>query len=468
MRWHLRGERVRTTVAVVASAFLALIVGLLSNLAATYIAPQYASRPNLIYTVLLLTFLLSLPVAIYLALHVNTKDRGPEPERASVAPTNQAPDRSPIASEVSMLPDRPFRRLVGRDSQLDAAMSVFRDPDGERIVAVDGMGGIGKTALAYELVEHLRHEKAVDTVVWQTAPRMSAIMGIAAGLTFDSVVDTVCRHLGATDIPLLGEPGRTESVLRLLRERRVLIVLDNLEAARQPQDELVLRLRQVLGSSRALLTSRIRFKGNVHAIHLTGLESTEAAALARNEAQEKGIGRVLELPESALKQVARATGGSPLAIKLVVGQLGYLPLGVVLDQLAQVTLPVGSSDEDDYVRFYKSIFLPSWQLLSSGAQEVLIGMTHFAPNVGGTLEAIGATTGNEQKELVRHIDALWHLSFVEIADSGRPERIRYLLHPLTQYFVLSDIVKVEPSSVSSADGPGNPSRASSDSADPVP
>jgi len=52
--------------AVIISAVLSLLVGLLSNLAATYLAPGFASRPWLVYGVLILTFVIALPVTIYL------------------------------------------------------------------------------------------------------------------------------------------------------------------------------------------------------------------------------------------------------------------------------------------------------------------------------------------------------------------------------------------------------------------
>jgi len=62
--------------AVIISAVLSLLVGLFSNLAATYLAPSFAARPWLVYGVLTLTFVIALPVTIYLFLRSLPGDNG--------------------------------------------------------------------------------------------------------------------------------------------------------------------------------------------------------------------------------------------------------------------------------------------------------------------------------------------------------------------------------------------------------
>lgn len=128
-------------------------------------------------------------------------------------------------------------------------------------------------------------------------------------------------------------------------------------------------------------------------------------------------------------------------MKLVIGQLIRLPLDVVLNNLKDVTLS-SENQESEYVRFYKSIFMPSWKLLSDEAQHLLIAMANFAPNVGGTYEAIQATSELSDDILSQNIDELWRFSFLDVGKAGSLKKVRYYLHALTQYFVLSDIVKV--------------------------
>ena len=78
-------------------------------------------------------------------------------------------------------------------------------------------------------------------------------------------------------------------------------------------------------------------------------------------------------------------------MKLVVGQLIHLPLDIVLSNSKEIHFD-SDNQENEYVRFYKAIFMPSWKLLSEDAQRLLISMANFVPNIGGTYEAIKATS----------------------------------------------------------------------------
>jgi hypothetical protein len=215
-----------------------------------------------------------------------------------------------------------------------------------------------------------------------------------------------------------------------------------METAGQPQNEIAHHLLPLLGRSKVMMTSRQRFQGEVYSIHLTGLDEDGSVAFVRQEAEEKRIERVKWAETAELAKIARDTGGSPLALKLVVGQLDFLDLSTVLSQLQQVQVPKDVSEEDEYINFYRGIFLPSWSLLSEASQVLLISMAHFAPNVGGTPEAIAAVSDLTGAELGQCIRALWRLSFLEVGHTPTLKQIRYYLLTLTQYFVLSDIVKV--------------------------
>lgn len=434
--------------AVILSAVLSLIVGLLSNLAATYLAPSLATWPWLVYGALGLTFVISLPITIYLFRYSLRKANGDAAEPAEDAPPLSAQRRLADSSELSAshLPGKSYRELVGRDALIGEIMAALRDPAGKWIVAVDGMGGIGKTALAREVADRCLAENLFDVVVWEQAPRedlTGANRRNGAGtMTFETVLDAIGRQLGALDVPRLKGAEKEARVQALLRSQRVLVTLDNLETAREPQNEIARRLLPLLGPSKALLTSRHRFEGDLYAIHLGGLEEDAAMQLIRREAEEKGIERVAKAQSEELREIAQTTGGSPLALKLVVGQLDRLPMDVVLNQLREIQIPEGETDEDDYVRFYKFIFLPSLRLLFDDSKELLISMAHFAPNIGGTYEAVKATSNLPDEALRRSIDELWRLSFLEVGESPSLKQTRYYLHALTQYFVLSDIVQV--------------------------
>lgn len=351
----------------------------------------------------------------------------------------------PDSLEQSQLPSKGYRQLVGRGRLLDEAMSALRDPHGRSILAVDGMGGIGKTAFARELVTRCIEEHLFTAIAWESVPKtefsQESGIGVAGLTTFDTILDAIGRQLGIATALNGSKEERQERLRAVLRNQHILLVLDNLETANESQSAIASKLQHYLNPSKAILTSRTRFTGEVYVINVPGLDEPGALALIRQDAGEKGIRRIEEAKLGELERIADATGGSPLALKLVVGQLGHLPLEAVLSQLRDVKLPLGANDESDYYRFYRFIFSPSWQLLSHQGKELLIAMAHFSPGLGGTLDAVRTTSHINDTELVRCIDELWRLSFLEVGGSIGLEEVRYYLHALTQYFVLSDIVR---------------------------
>jgi hypothetical protein len=342
----------------------------------------------------------------------------------------------------SNLPGKSYSELVGRDDVLEEIITALRDPSGRLIVAIDGVGGIGKTALAREIAEHCILGHFFDAVIWDQPLNKSQELQSAKGtLRFETILDSIARQLGALDVPRLKDSEKEIRVKTLLHTQRVLIVLDNLSASEESQIEILHRLDPLLNPSKVLITSRHRFQGNVYTIHLTGLDEDGSLRFIHKEAQGKNIKDVANAKSSELKQIAEATGGLPLVLKLIVGQLEHLPLKVVLDELRTIR-PSIDSDKSEYVLFYKSIFSPFWKRLSSDAKMLLIAMTTFSPSIGGTFEAVKAVSDLGADELVRSIDELYLAGFLEISDSSSERKVRYYLHALTYHFLLSDIVKL--------------------------
>jgi hypothetical protein len=429
-------RKTRVAIAFIVSAVLSLLVGLLSNLAATYLAPSFADKSWLIYVALGVTFVLALPISLYLLLRTLPED----------VPTQPVVTEGLTAPHVALpkLPSKSYRHLIGRDAVIGDVMAALRDPAGKWMIGVDGMGGIGKTALAREIAERSTSERLFDFIVWEQAPKETTLSGRGrlSTLTCEGVLDAIARQLGSDEVPKLRGAEKESRIRGLLQKHRVLVVLDNLETAKDSQDEIARKLKSLLNSSKALLTSRHRFKDEVYGVHLIGLDEDATLRYMRQEAEDKNISRVITAQSEELGLIYESTGGSPLALKLVIGQLNRLPLDTVLTQLRSIRMPEPDSNDDDYTRFYKGIFMRSWKLLTKDSQNLLISMSHFAPGVGGTLDAIKATSRLAEKALTQSLDELWRMSFLEVGETPTLTTIRYYLHPLTQYFVLSDIVKI--------------------------
>lgn len=339
------------------------------------------------------------------------------------------------------LPPRQYRDFVGRQFQLDDIENALNDTLGKWIIAIDGIGGIGKTALAREITERMLANKSFEKIVWEQSPKDIVITNPSRGLTYDGVLDAIAYQLDAFELLQVVGKEKEERVKNLLHTHKTLVVLDNLETAHDTQNSIIERLSKILSFSKAVLTSRHRFSGEVYPVHLTGLIQDDAIDLIRREGKNKNVTQIEKAEIDDLRKLVLAASASPLALKLVVGQLGHLPLDVVLEQLSLIHIPQDGAEEDDYTSFYKGIFMPSWKLLSNNSQNLLVTMAIFPAGIGGTFDAIREISDISSATLTHSIDELWKLSFLEVEQTSSLKNTRYYLHALTQNFVLSDIVK---------------------------
>ncbi|WP_379528579.1 ATP-binding protein [Nonomuraea purpurea] len=202
--------------------------------------------------------------------------------------------------------------FVGRTREL----AVLDDSGTVVIAAIDGMAGVGKTALAV----HAAH---------QLAPRFPDgalfvdLHGYTQGVAPTGPGDTLARVLDVLGVPGESIPRHPDDRAALYRSvlagRKMLIVLDN--AADEAQ------VRPLLpggGGSMALVTSRRRLVGldEARTVSVDVLPLPDAIALFTATAGED---RVEGVPEETLAEVVRRCGLLPLAIRLAAARLRTHP-----------------------------------------------------------------------------------------------------------------------------------------------
>ena len=331
-------------------------------------------------------------------------------------------------------------RLFGVDGKLDELTKLLALEGPPWLIAVVGIGGIGKTSLADAGVRALLPRPLFADVAWVSARQERFALwngGHSDGeavpaLTFEGLLDAMIDQLGFQDLARLPLAQRQDSLRARLKVQPYLVILDNLETATDYR-VLVPDLQAFVNPTKVLLTSRHSlhdFPG-VHNLSLDELSAADSLALLRHEAAERGLADVAAASDGTLLPIHEVAGGNPLALKLVVGQMHSVSLSHVVKDLRQAR----GRRVDELYRF---IFWRSWQLLSDQAQRVLAIMPLVAES-GGGLEQIGALSKLAEDELPVALKQLVALCLVDVR--GTVEARRYSIHRLTETFLLNEVLK---------------------------
>lgn len=240
-------------------------------------------------------------------------DGQPGPPTAAVAPQPPA-----LSQEWDEAPE--VGQLFGRGHEL-AQLRRWLAQDRSRLVAIVGIGGVGKTTLAAAAVRDAAAD--FDAVVWRSLLNAPPLDQLLLG-----ALRALSQQLLA-DLPE-GIDAQLALLLDCLRERRCLLVLDNFESILQPDqpglvragyegyEQLIRRVMEHGHRSCLLLTSREQPRGlalwgddtpAVSTLRLSGLDVAAGQAML--------TARGLSSADDATATLVRRYSGNPLALKLV-------------------------------------------------------------------------------------------------------------------------------------------------------
>jgi predicted ATPase/class 3 adenylate cyclase/DNA-binding NarL/FixJ family response regulator len=210
--------------------------------------------------------------------------------------------------------------FVGRDAELTQLHELLGQ---NRVVTLTGAGGVGKTRLAVQVAAAMAGEFGDGMWYVDLAPITDP----------DLVPVTVARALGLPD-----QPGRStmDSLLRFVRDRQLLVVLDNCEHLLDASAELVVAVLGGAARLTLLATSR-------EAIGVAGEVSWRVPSLSlADEAIELFIDRarrarpgfsLTDDNAAAVGEICVRLDGVPLAIELAAARVRALSLTEILDSL---------------------------------------------------------------------------------------------------------------------------------------
>jgi len=360
-----------------------------------------------------------------------------EPAPAPSGAVSVPSDPYATLSRLEPLPDQRLFGVEAARAKLDQMIRVEGRP---WLVAIDGIGGIGKTSLAHDLVHSLLSSGRFHDIAWVSAKQEEFLpeVGLQAtgrpALDVETLTDALLEQL---DHPagLSSSPQEKRVALtRLLKERPHLVIVDNLETVTDHQ-VLLPYLRHLANPSKFLLTTRYSLKAqaDVYALSLTELSQADTLAFLAHEANVRGIGPLSQASATQLERIYAVVGGNPLALKLVTGQVSFLPLAQVLENLRQMQ---GKKTDE----LYTYIYWQAWRMLDAAGRQLFLSMP-VIPN--GTFAQLATASELEPETLQTALAQLVALSLVQVG--GTLEEPRYFLHRLTETFLMQEILEWQPS-----------------------
>jgi predicted ATPase/class 3 adenylate cyclase len=347
---------------------------------------------------------LALPERVFQLLHADLRRDFPALRSLEATPNN--------------LP-RQLTSFIGRAAELAQVKELLAR---SRLLTLLGVGGIGKTRLSLHAAAEVIH--GFPDGVW--------FVELGALRDAQLVPQAVASALGVKEAA--GRPV-LEALLDFLRNRRLLLMLDNCEHLLQACAELAKQALQRAAHVRVLASSR-------EPLRLSGETTYQVPALAQGEAASLFIDRA-----SAAHPGFQASGEIAQAIASVCGRLDGIPLAIELAAARVRTFPVQkiAARLDDRFRLLTAgdrTALPrqqtlralidwSYDLLGENERAVFRRLAVFAG--GFTLEAAEAVCAFDAVDNARALELVTQLAekSLVVVESGRE---RYsLLETVRQY-----------------------------------
>jgi len=291
--------------------------------------------------------------------------------------------RQPPAAPRTAAPFVPLTPLVGRESQLAQILAHLADPHC-RLLTLAGLGGVGKTRLALEAVKELTQSadgaRLFPDGIW-FAPLLEA-------RTPEGAVGVVARTLG---IALYGDRTMEDQVLGYLRDKTLLLVLDNVEHLAGAAEPISALLDAAPGV-KVLATAQesldlwdewfFPIKGLTAPPDVADpavLTHSPAVALFALNARRRHPDFVLAREVEHVARICRLAAGMPLAIELAASWLTRLSCAQIAERIAADLgfLATAAARIPERHRSIRAVLDTTWALLPADEQDALRRLSVF-------------------------------------------------------------------------------------------
>ena len=359
-------------------------------------------------------------------------------ELLTAAATRGTPRRQTVAVGVVPVPPDP---LIGRDQQVVALVELLTDPT-VRLVTLTGPGGVGKTRLAQQVAAG-QNPGFPGGVIW---------VPLAALTDAALVPSAIAQAVGVTQTGAL--PPLVAAQMSL-RDRRVLLLLDNFEhllAACTVVSDLVASCQQltVLITSRAALRVRGEHEFAVPPLPAPAATSqTSVYAVASNPAVDLFLRRAQAVrPDFTLTSgnaavvaaICRRLDGLPLALELAAARIRVVPPPQMLHRLEHRLgfLTAGAPDAPARQHTMRSAIAWSYDLLPAPDQALfrLLAVFHGGcdlPAIRAVFTGADSEGDGGESDLVDGIEELARSSLLEQRDGEEQDLRFWMLYTIREY-----------------------------------
>ncbi|HTP00553.1 MAG TPA: tetratricopeptide repeat protein [Anaerolineales bacterium] len=325
------------------------------------------------------------------------------------------------------LPARPPGRLtpfIGRQSDAARLTDLLEDPN-VRLITICGMGGIGKTALALQLLPRVEHEFEDGTALIRLAP-------------LESVEELLPALASAFDVQLPPNGELQQAVLDHLAGLQMLLVLDSFEHL---LEEAVLVRDMLLAAPRLkiIVTSREKLNLEAETVYLLdgldvpfaedvrGLSESDSVRLFVQRARQVRPDFALDASTTpAIVQLCRMLEGNPLGILLAAAWVEHFSPDEIAAQAERSFdfLTRNLRDVEPRHSCLRAVFESSFDRLDKTQKAIFRRLSVFRG--GFDLPAAQAVAGADLVSLI---------TLVEKSMLTRvPEKGRYELHGVLQQY----------------------------------